>query len=55
MVWLLEPVTTGSSVSDLLFRLLIDTDFRAKIASVFAAPDPQEDARLLPPAPRIGS
>jgi hypothetical protein len=55
MVWLLEPVTTGSSVSDLLFRLLIDTDFRAKIALVFASPDPQEDARLLPPAPRIGS
>jgi hypothetical protein len=55
LVWLLEPATTGASVSELLFALLATAEFRGKFLPLLSDTSSPEASKILPPAPRIGS
>jgi hypothetical protein len=52
ILWLIEPVGTGPSISRMLFQLLSATEFRQRFKD-FLASDPSVQ-QMIPQAPRIG-
>jgi len=55
VIWIIEPTSTGSSVSSLLFALLATSSFRETFLHAVKQYDQDSLRKRLPPAPRIGS